>query len=361
MEHIQCALSQTQQVYRLAHEVSLKILKSRKPLIDSLQKLDSTLKIMCIDDQARHFYIQESGNLKSLHSILILLAENNNASYAKASEELQTRSYIQLANSYTHPDQFRKLLHELIRSIFRTSLRDEWKVSITSVTPIFEEFIRGITHFHDQNSSTDEIVAPYFRDGVPILGPGPVYHRLFSCGLGTDSFRRNFLSCQEKMSINDRTRVSNRVKTCYIERLIYEQIFKYMLNHFPSKGDCNRSQNHAHIDFLEKIKKDFNTCFPHLQIRVHVEWDSTIRLPISLTITREQNLKVTSQEIYNRLIMNPYNNEQFKKYDPIVSCMRLTEMGNKFSKVQDYETGEKPWIFIEKIPEIASSHAYFDH
>ena len=69
--------------------------------------------------------------------------------------------------------------------------------NVNNVTLIFNEFIKGMTYFSYQQKE---------------INKHPIYHRLFSCGDGSHSFRNNFNRCNDK----NKKDAQRRIKTCYI-------------------------------------------------------------------------------------------------------------------------------------------------
>ena len=144
----------------------------------------------------------------------------------------------------------------------------------TNTTYIFKEFIKGITFFKYQEKG---------------ILDHPVYHRLFSCGDGKHAFRNTFNRCTSKSaSVKD---VSKRIKTCYLERLIYEKI--YLENVFLptiSWDYVKKIQDKPHIDWLKQTLGDFNTCFPDISIKVKLKHSQNY--PIYLMVTYIHKKKI---------------------------------------------------------------------
>jgi hypothetical protein len=68
--------------------------------------------------------------------------------------------------------------------------------------------------------------------------------------------------------------VSKRIKNCYIERLIYEQMYlkniKFKLN--TSSEYTQPIQDEAHTNWLKQTSEDFNTCYPDISIKVNLKY-----------------------------------------------------------------------------------------
>jgi hypothetical protein len=173
------------------------------------------------------------------------------------------------------------------------------------ITHMFEKFIKGITYFSDQ----------------PLSKRTPAYHRLFSCGYGTYAFREHYLQCTSMDKKEDRDARKKRVTTCYIERLIYDRLWKHGNLHFPQLGtEESTPQDEGHQHFIEITQKDFQTCFPHTDIQVEIEYD-TSDWPARLNIFRFVHGVQTSQEIYEKeIIVNSLGETEF---GPFVLAYRI--------------------------------------
>ena len=191
--------------------------------------------------------------------------------------------------------------------------------SVSYTTRLFEAFIQGITHFEDRNAG--------FNDAQP------AYHRLFSCGPGDDSFRNTFQRCALDMPRSVRLDVRKRIETCYIERLLYDEIFRRVSLHFPAAPFDEPAQDDAHVRRMAVTHDDFRTCYPDIDIRVDVEYEGD--RPFAMTVTRTTRNKITSVEAFQRTFWMQ------DAYDAIVECTRSTEL-RTWRKAQTY-AHEEPW------------------
>jgi hypothetical protein len=195
------------------------------------------------------------------------------------------------------------------------------------ITRVFEQFIKGITYFSEQETGQEEV---------------PIYHRLFSCGPGDDPFRQTYLQCTSGMDKNRWSDVKKRIERCYIERLIYDQIFKDQTLHFPAVGTEDPSQNDAHIARIRLTRDDFKSCFPRTEIRVELSYDNHSIYPIELAIIRSTTKKGAKEikEVYKKRIDKTVPN--FHKYENVVECFKY--VGNKIDllKAQAFR-GETRW------------------
>jgi hypothetical protein len=191
-------------------------------------------------------------------------------------------------------------------------------------TRMFEEFIKGITFFAGEED-------PQQRS--------PIYHRLVSCGPGTQSFRNAFLMCKNEMDPANRDEVKMRITKCYIERLIYDAIYKENELAF---GEANADQDDGHVNWLRQTKHDFRTCFPGLNLKVEVTFDQ--HMPIQLILTRLQNKKQTSVERYLRYVsIDQYGH---KYYEEHVDCYRQT-LHRSFYRVQNFNHIIPAWHRVQ--------------
>lgn len=77
------------------------------------------------------------------------------------------------------------------------------------------------------------------------------------------------------------------IERCYIERLIYDQIYKYYSPlHFPSKNE-SPTQDEGHLFRMKLTYEDFKSCFPNTELTVSIEHEENT--PIQATITRIHN------------------------------------------------------------------------
>jgi hypothetical protein len=181
---------------------------------------------------------------------------------------------------------------------------------------MFHQFIQGVTFFQHQA-------------GIQV----PIYHRVNACGPWDHAFREAFQRCSEDMEEDRLEDVKKRIETCYIERLVYDEIYHGYTLHFPKRGDDIHGQDEGHMHRLQVTKEDFATCFPHLDLEVSMEWD--MGFPMHLKITRRSHGKVSSTETYQRsmTIMEPFGT---RVYDPTVECIRETQQ-KRYYRTQRFD------------------------
>lgn len=173
------------------------------------------------------------------------------------------------------------------------------------------EFVKGITYFSHQI-------------GTQV----PIYHRINACGPGDASFRSTMLTCVQGMDKVLRNEIKTRVETCYIERLIYDCMYKEQTLHFLGVGTEYNQQDQGHRFWLEQTQKDFMTCFPNLHIDVSIEYENII--PIKIAITRSIRGVFSSEETYTKSVMSGT-----QSYNSAVYCHKRTA-DRQYVKVQGF-------------------------
>jgi hypothetical protein len=168
-------------------------------------------------------------------------------------------------------------------------------------TLVFTEFLKGITYF-----KTD------------IIYETPIYHRSNSCSTGTLTIRDKF---GRKTIYSDEAALTNisYIQRCYIERQIYNEIFKSILY----------KQDVSHLKELETIKRLYDTKVHNNSLTLIVNhYDPPAYIhPTQLHISYSN----THKEIY---IKQPLSN--------IVLCEKQ-ENGVMYHKTQTFEK-EMPWL-----------------
>jgi hypothetical protein len=138
-----------------------------------------------------------------------------------------------------------KLFGSLLKSVELINER-------TKVTKIFNEFIIGITYF--QNELT---------------------------------FNENSLIANAP---NIRIKKTNAIRKCYIERLIYDKLWTRIIF---------TSQDIDHIEWLNKTKTSYNTCFPNSELNIKINFDEQNNIPIEL-IVYENDVKEVYKKRYDQ-------------------------------------------------------------
>jgi len=226
---------------------------------------------------------------------------------------------------YTNDRKFPELrtFHDRLKTAIQY---EKPKATLDRVTILFENFIKGITYFCDQEKAVRQ----------------PIYHRLLSCGSGSHAFRDTFLKCDvpgAPLSRQDRRERSERIQRCYIERQIYDAIWQHEHLHLPRVGTEERTpQDDGHEYFMNEVHSDFQTCFPDMTINAEVQYDSN-NMPVRLMLVRSARGVVTSKEVYQKEVIAQH------LYGSLVDAARWTPR-QSYMKVQSFEV-EKPWRPVE--------------
>lgn len=196
----------------------------------------------------------------------------------------------------------------------------------TFITVMFARFIKGITYFGTEEEEQKD------KHNFPI------YHRLHSCGTGSKAFRDSYLICRPSMQLDKRRVVRKQIETCYLERLIYDHIYRYQMLHFPTSGSNVPSQDKGHVHWMEQTKEDFKTCFPNLNYIIEIDYVDNL-WPHKLTIIKYLRTREVSKETY---VKNMYfDKDGVRIYDSFVECTRNTIY--EYKKVQGFRRPDK-WI-----------------
>jgi hypothetical protein len=135
--------------------------------------------------------------------------------------------------------------------------------------------MKGITYF-SSNTGVDR----------------PIYHRDNSCG---NRGALHEMNCSQVYDdSNEFDRRSQKARKCYIERLVYDEIFGM---YFPS-GEQN-SRHREMVMNTGRGKNMFMTCFPSTVLEISVEWTKDYVFPHRLFITTTNPSKYKT-EVYQK-------------------------------------------------------------
>jgi hypothetical protein len=196
------------------------------------------------------------------------------------------------------------------------------------VTRIFEDFIKGVTYFEHEQDPTAK----------------PIYHRLYSCGPYADTHRTGNLVCTDMLNANELKRRRNLIERCYIERMIFNKIFKTEALHFPQSGN-------AVIFRMDLTKEDFETCFPNTTIDIDVVYADG--LPMQLIVIRNQNGTVTRTES-TRTMSETYGGGRV--YDSLVQCVKR-DNGRTYFKISTF-TNPSRFQLTEELAQVSTARPY---
>ena len=181
-------------------------------------------------------------------------------------------------------------------------------------TVIFAEFVKGVTFFQSDITSALE---------------SPPYHRPLSCGTANLTFLQKF-EITGSMSATKINHCKRALRTCYIERMIYDNIYEYVL-------DKQNIGHHVELLQLERLYQDY---YPDHKLTV------------------DTNIGIGQLDPTFLMIIDSYDDSKFhveetyeKQANGEVYCIRklLRNIGRstpfevkKESKTQSY-ANEVPW------------------
>ena len=174
--------------------------------------------------------------------------------------------------------------------------------------------VKGITYFKPEEFSANT-----------------VYHRIQSCG-GYHVQR----SCNRGRSEDKRKK---RIETCYVERLIFDALYRQEQLFFPQRIAQEHSQDGDHQDRIQITKAEFQSCFPAEDLHVTIEYISN-RTPTKVIIVRTRNGRIICVDEYTKEIR--FNAFGFLSYGPVIECIRK-EGVDQYAKVQSF-VGESHWV-----------------
>ena len=161
------------------------------------------------------------------------------------------------------------------------------------ITIVFENYIKGITYFSEEKENKSQI---------------PIYHRAASCGNKKKDFREmlknNFIDEEEK---------KKHVKKCYLERLIYDDMYREMSMYFPSDLKNNGvKQNKGHLFQLTQRKKNYYNYYLEEEIKIEILYENNF--PILLTIYYMKNEEIKRIERFLKTTyIDDYGNTQYSE------------------------------------------------
>jgi hypothetical protein len=182
---------------------------------------------------------------------------------------------------------------------FRTI--EKWLENYTS--DYFLKFIQGITLFHDHD-----------------LLDTPAYHRSESCGPknADDEYNLANINCIDFTDIQDLFRKRRNSWNCYLERRIYDDMYRTILNIFEQNFGHRLQLRHIEVNNLE-------SCFPLMYfnfIQVKVLWAPDL-IPIGLEFT--YTLRDNPEGPFKIVIENYHKKFNEESYLSTVSCEKITE------------------------------------
>ena len=205
-------------------------------------------------------------------------------------------------------------LRSLHDKIFVKALECD-KAMRLSVTTLFENFIKGLTYFAKEQSKST-----------------PIYHRIYSCGPHSETHRLGNLVCNTSLNEIEIGRRRILIERCYIERLIYDQLYVHETLHFPLSGNSIHQQNVGHLYRLDLTRKDFETCFPDVKITVEIEYQDGFPYILIVQRTDKANKMDTYLKYYKTVRLN---NRGVREYEDIVTVVKI-ENGKTYTKTNTF-------------------------
>jgi len=165
------------------------------------------------------------------------------------------------------------------------------------ITNVFEDFIKGITFFSDEIENTKRI---------------PIYHRPASCGNSTEDFKKKYFECYNTDIPEEIKLKKIHIYKCYLERLIYDDMFRTLSFHFPTTLNIQElKQNKGHLFQLSERAKNFNKCFLGENITIDMDYENNF--PIILNINYMKDNKIVKKEIYMKTTyIDEYSNTRYE-------------------------------------------------
>ncbi len=167
----------------------------------------------------------------------------------------------------------------------------------TKVTRMFNEFIKGITAFSDEDIYNAN---------------QPSYHRKKSCP-PRGSKNTTCIAGNTNTIKKDK---SESIRKCYIERMIYDNIWSTIMH-------C--AQDKAHIEWLTNTEEAYKTCYSESSLQIDIEYSDN-NIPLVLKIYENDNL-----EIYEKRY-----DESTNTYIGFVDCLRYENEITK-RKINEYD------------------------
>ncbi len=194
-----------------------------------------------------------------------------------------------------------------------------WRAAAPA-TRTFEAFIKGITYFA----------------------------RLYSCGPSTQAYREGNLVCSEGLSPAELRRRRPLIERCYIERLVYDQIYKHEalrtdgvpadISSYANAGEGSGEedgdgavQDEGHLFNLQRTLQDFETCFPHTEIDVKVTYHDG--MPHRLVVRRSTPANGTVKLVYEKDFFHAS-----RSYSEVATCTKFMPDGSVWLKTSDFDT-----------------------
>jgi hypothetical protein len=180
--------------------------------------------------------------------------------------------------------------------IFTKILKLNLKLPL-GITHVFEDFIKGITFFNNEIENIKKI---------------PIYHRSASCGNSSEDFKKKYFQCYNTNTSEEIEIKKNHIFKCYLERLIYDDMFRILTMHFPTNlTNQELKQNKGHLFQISERAKNFNKCFLGINIIIDIDYDNNF--PIILKISYIKDNNIIKKEIFMKTTyIDEYGNTRYE-------------------------------------------------
>lgn len=250
---------------------------------------------------------------------------------------------------------FQSVLDTVIREFFGVHNQRgvTWSTWIQNhLAYVFLQFIQGITMFETRDGS------------IPKENIGrPVYHRITSCGewkRGQDekiseAHETNHMKCNPDLAVEELERTRQNSWTCLIERLIYDELYRYYMG---EDQDLQHASNELRV-----ARKLFESCFSTLHVfiqDVKVTFNNE-QMPIALRIIYEisemsetfgsqSNIYTITEQYTKESNTNKYKIPVMIHCKKEVRPLSRSGPGDEYTKVQSYFTGSQEWLLTNPGP-----------
>jgi hypothetical protein len=246
--------------------------KKSKDLVNLIDKKFNNLthdeKINFIENNLKLFY--------SIYKFFLSLKYKSKVNTSGKYKNIKNLSIYEYIDKNTIPittnqDDLMKIL-KIIKGILNTINTDkrfgfEKNVFYLRVARFFIKIISGLTYFNSQNLIPNQY---------------PIYHRNASCGSNIIKLKDKFTLLSTNSSL-EKTNKRQALKICYIERLIYNEVFKYFL------GDYQDLEHNFERGDTEAL---FTQYFPYDNYKVYIFTEDNMIRIVHRIVKEKDNAKL---------------------------------------------------------------------
>ena len=177
-----------------------------------------------------------------------------------------------------------------------------YEIKTKLITNIFTNFVKGITYFESEFQQSRY----------------PIYHRNASCGSTNQTSDEKFI---KTLYGPDK---SLYVRRCYIERKIYDIIYKRFFNY----------QDIGHLHELKIVEQYYDTYFPNENLKIKLIFDPIKTLyPFILKLETSDYI----EEYHRRLLPDD------TYYSNVICTQKIIKTNQRLTKVQTFEKPSE-WV-----------------